>query len=586
MSLSNFHSYQKWLYLTLGLIVTMSGCGVFKNEIIVTTVQRTEAEFCSSASAYPSGITVTGTAVYRKREYSATACNGTDPGLGAEGADRPIRYAEVRVIDGSGTVIQCGSTDGSGNISLVVPNSAATLTLQVNSRGNNSFVSASVLNNPTDMQFYTLSSTFTASGTPSVGTLRATATGNILGAAFNIFDVIVKANEVLRRETSGSTTCSAYSNCTPFTVAPHISAFWTKGVNPMEYLGSSEAVSFYLPGYSQLYILGGLDGEVDSEDTDHFDDSIIAHEYGHFIEDKYAASNSAGGKHDGNSIIDPRLAWSEGWANYFEMVVNGAPVYRDTFGNTSGGTFCEMYFDYNAETNISSTDGLSKDNPISAGEGNFREFAIARTLWDAVDSNGSATLPNSDGDGVVANFYEIWTVFRTSFANTSIKFRNFGKFMELYNAHTAPTSTSLSSLLTTEKQRADEKDFPSPYSTNAVACNILITPSGGTGNAFHRKDYYRINHAGGTLNLQLHRVTGASTTNLDLYLFQESFKFNTISDISGVLASSLSTTTANDESISTSLSAGTYMVVVYAANNGTFINYNLRVNGVYVCPTL
>src|SRR5690606_13846811 len=108
-------------------------------------------------------------------------------------------------------------------------------------------------------------------------------------------------------------------------------------------------------------------------DTDHFDDSIILHEYGHFLEDVYSKTNSPGGVHTGETILDPRLAWGEGWANYFQAAVTGNPVYRDTFGTSLG--FSGVYFNENLESGTS-------DTPNNPGEGNFREFAITRALWD------------------------------------------------------------------------------------------------------------------------------------------------------------------------------------------------------------
>lgn len=91
-------------------------------------------------------------------------------------------------------------------------------------------------------------------------------------------------------------------------------------------------LSFYKPGERKLFILGGSNGNVDTADTDHFDNSIILHEYGHFLEDVYGKTDSPGGYHNGSSIIDPRLAWSEGFTNSFQGAALGKNFYLDTAG--------------------------------------------------------------------------------------------------------------------------------------------------------------------------------------------------------------------------------------------------------------
>ena len=40
------------------------------------------------------------------------------------------------------------------------------------------------------------------------------------------------------------------------------------GFNPNYYFGATGGLSFYLPGYSRLFILGGINGDVNSSDTD------------------------------------------------------------------------------------------------------------------------------------------------------------------------------------------------------------------------------------------------------------------------------------------------------------------------------
>ena len=87
-----------------------------------------------------------------------------------------------------------------------------------------------------------------------------------------------------------------------------LTARWSRGSNNGTY---------YLNG--GIFLLGA------TSDDDGYDDIVILHEIGHFVEDVYGRSDSPGGSHDG-SPTDPNLAWSEGCSTYFGMAVRGRPL--------------------------------------------------------------------------------------------------------------------------------------------------------------------------------------------------------------------------------------------------------------------
>ena len=102
-----------------------------------------------------------------------------------------------------------------------------------------------------------------------------------------------------------------------------INVYWKAGFNPFQYyypdadpstLGSNSY--YHHDGDKGLYITGGSLGNTSIVNTDHFDDYVIIHELGHFIEDHCGQLITPGGKHFMTSRIEPQLAWSEGWANY------------------------------------------------------------------------------------------------------------------------------------------------------------------------------------------------------------------------------------------------------------------------------
>lgn len=537
---------------------------------------------CVTVTSYTGGITLTGTANYEFRTNGNGAVNGTK---------LPIRQAQVSVYNSSGAIIQCGTTDNSGNFSVVVPQTSANYTVSVDSRIYNDLTKAGVFNNPTEIEVHSITTTVSGASSASVGTLTAAATGDVKGGAFNILDKILDANLFLETNTAN---CSAsFSGCTPFTGASAVFIYWDKGVNPGSYFGAG-ALSFYLPGQNELYILGGLNGDTDSSDCDHFDNSIILHEYGHFIEDNFAETDSPGGTHNGNTILDARLAWGEGWANFFQAAMlfpldnSITPVYRDTSGNISGSS--SVFFNEDLET-------PDNDIPGSMGEGNFREFSVARLLWDSIDTvNEGASV-----DTVNSPFAELWTVFTSSttgLKNSSRVFRSMGLFHTLQQA--LPSSTDWSSVRTGENHLGSENDYARSVASNTCAAvtiqaaNISAgAPENGTAsrsNQFASNDFYKYYHPGGAFSFQLSYTTTPQAADLDVYIFKNGYRFtdNTTASLAASATTNVSSSvTSASESISTNLAAGWYMINIRVDTGlrmGTAANYTMTLNGSQLCP--
>lgn len=563
------------------LSVFLAGCGGGSNGN--GTIESQADPFCSTITSYNGGVTITGTAKYEYRNNG----NGTINTTG-----NPIRQAEIIVLNSSGVTIQCGSTDDSGNFSIVVPVSSSTNTLKVNSRISNSVTKAYIMNDPTNKDHYSLETTFTPSSSISVGTLVATASGDILGGAFNILDRIYSANKFLYTSTANCT--STFSDCVPFTEAPLAYVYWKKGFNPGEYV-SAGALSYYLPGENELYILGGSSGDVDNSDSDHFDNSVIVHEYGHFIEDNFSKTNSPGGSHTGNSIIDARLAWGEGWGDFFQAAVLNDPVYRDTSGNPDGSA--DVLFSEDLET-------VDHDKPSTAGEGNFREFAITRLLWDAIDSTNETLAAPADiagSDTVTAPFSELWTVFtgpNSGFKSSSYHFRNIGLFHTIQQSLVG--GSNWSSIRTLNRHRGDQTDYIRSVSTGSScsatsiqAANMSASQtengSATNSNQFASNDFYQISHPGGAIAIQLNYTTDATqTANLDLYLYKEDYIYANSTDILAQSKNTITTgTTSATESISTTLAAGVYVINIRVNTTvrlGSNTSYTLTYNGAQLCP--
>ncbi len=546
--------------------------------------------YCSTISTHSSPITITGNATYQYRTN----------GNGAVAAAKPIRHAEVRVTNSSGTIIQCGETDSSGAFSLSLPSDGSTALVSVTSRSDNNFVKAYILNNPTQNLFHSISKSVTLNSSQNIGTLNASATDSLEGGAFNILDKILDTNSYLRTQTANCQ--GSFANCTPFTVAPLVYTYWAKGVNPGQYFGLA-ALSFFLPDRNHLYILGGVNGDVDNSDTDHFDDTIIVHEYGHYLENVYSKTDSPGGPHNADNILDPRLAWSEAWANFLQAVVTGNPVYRDTFGTPLGTN--GVYINENLETR----NGSSADVPTEAAEGNFREFSITRVLVDLEDNTPGETTPFTDNVNI--SFAEFWTLFSATtggFADTSQNFRSVGLLYTLQSALAG--GSTWTAVLNAEQQLAARTNYANTLS-NGTSCPTTIlaesvpgaSPLKGPGrqpedgsfvnsNQFKSNDFYQITHGGGSLTINMsYTTTGGNAADLDIYLYQNAYTYGstTAGNILGLSEDTISNAASSGSEAITisSLPSGTYMLNVrYDTTLGikSAANYSLTINSQSVCP--
>ena len=135
-----------------------------------------------------------------------------------------------------------------------------------------------------------------------------------------------------------------------------------------------------------IYILGA-----ENNDTDEFDQHVLAHEYQHFLEDAISRTDSIGGAHSLGERLDMRVAFSEGFANAYSAMVLDDPLYRDSFGTAQGSDFS-----FNIETDVFSVPGW------------YSEASIHRIVWDLFDAANDA----ADSDGVTIGYGPMFDVFR------------------------------------------------------------------------------------------------------------------------------------------------------------------------------
>ena len=130
-----------------------------------------------------------------------------------------------------------------------------------------------------------------------------------------------------------------------------------------------------------------------SNDSDEFDQHVIAHEWGHYFQDVFSRDDSIGGGHGSGDILDIRVAFSEGFGNAFSAMVTGDTLYRDSQGPVNG-------FSFDIES-----------NNCGSNRGWFSECSIQSALYDLYDG--------VNDDVIDLGFSSIYTVMTENIPQTT-----------------------------------------------------------------------------------------------------------------------------------------------------------------------
>lgn len=543
----------KKIATVLSLSFTLYACAPPSTVGTTSPSVAPEVGECLTNSTYSLPVIVGGTATFFKRNLIAVTSNSTTVQsliLGAPNTTPiPIRFAEIRVLNASGEVVQCGKTNEDGDLKAVdgtadlkIPNVPGNYTFQVFARTNHTFsglpvgkaafkVYASIKADIYSNEVQSISTVVNSTGVGSVWVdatayARESESAEVRGGAFNIYNDIISTYTYLGQNTGISNlTC----------LNPKLDVFWRAGFNPAQYVYPSSdpstlgTLSFYLRGQNQLYINGGRLGNMKTQDTDHFDDSVIIHELGHHIEDVCGKMDSPGGTHYGHYRIDPRLAWSEGWGNFLGAHIirnnitsinpdlpatvtarDGWLYYLDTSGYQDGsGSNGSIYIMLNLNrsgTNPESTWVVGQmryydkvDPVLNPGEGHFREVSVARSLFKSTNTC-TATCTNCSSCADANYFANYWKAFENDptgigMGKIQYPFRSSARFFSRLNqSFGGAMPASIDSILDTNE--AQQRETNSAYTVSgsrvsvpygiklvpsATACDLKIQPKPSTG---------------------------------------------------------------------------------------------------------
>jgi hypothetical protein len=378
---------------------------------------------------------VSGRVTFDRIEFKTTVGTGLNPDAPVASPARQVVVEAIAANDNA--VLASTTTDAAGDYSLSVP---ANRNLFIRAKAQMLKTDAAptwdfrVRNNNNAGALYVLDgASFDSGATDSTRNLHAPAgwggsayTAARAAAPFAILDAVHEAKELVLSAASSAE-------------FPALSLFWSVNNRPTVGLfcpedGDIGTTSYIVfppapnnldecnrPVPEGIYILG----DFTQGDTDEFDAHVIAHEFGHYFEDRLSRSDSIGGQHSGGQRLDLRLAFGEGWGNAFAAMSLNDPVYRDSQNRMAA----DVGFDLEADD--------------TTAEGWFSESSIGEILWDLYDSS-------ADGADMIAlGFAPIYAVM-TGPQTTTEAFTSIFSFASALKAAASGSSAAVNALLNAE----------------------------------------------------------------------------------------------------------------------------------------
>ena len=227
---------------------------------------------------------------------------------------------------------------------------------------------------------------------------------------------------------------------------PALNLYWSP--NNTDISGSTalgQITTTHFSGSNAIYLLGDQ-----NNDTDEYDPSVIAHEWGHYLEANFSRTDNIGGAHYTGDYLDMRVAFGEGFGNAFSSMLRNDPVYSDSNGPQQANGF-----GFNVETE-------SVTNP-----GWYSESSVEKILYDLYDSHNDTV----DADTLSLGFSPIWDVLVQEERSEPV-FTSIFKFISALKTHVPGDTAAIDALI--EKQNIHVSDaYATGETNNAGVATIL-----------------------------------------------------------------------------------------------------------------
>ena len=431
-------------YFVLGyLLLWLAGCG--GNE---------------SASTTPT--TVSGVLRYEDWQYGPNGYTGNV-------SWKAIRYAVVDLVDESGNILD--STTSSATGEYRVTGTGRGLYIRVLAQtGDTSPLELAIKNYSGSLYSATAN---VDGGESNVSVNLDIRDSDTTGGAFNMLDVLTSAAQFTQSHST--------------MVMPPLSIYWQRGASQYgTYYCFTDMLLSMSPQGGGMYVSGGFGNS--GGDIDHYDDDVVWHEFSHYLEESLNIDDSPGGPHQlTQNTLDLRLAWSEGWGNYFSIAVKAwlagnAPDLLSTTTDTQSTQYIDVVGSLtNSDVNIA----IDIDNPGLCGIEDCylyssNEVAVAKVLSQLRQLYGMQA---------------VWDVYEVYLTNLNGQFVNLESFWDGFLTQTQPDSAQLAILenIYNERQiyyQQDRYESPDDASPNTVReINVCtVAPCDAEQHFFYRAD--------------------------------------------------------------------------------------------------
>ncbi len=300
--------------------------------------------------------------------------------------------------------------------------------------------------------------------------------------------------------------------------------------------------TFYSNG--DIFVLGAADN-----DTDEYDEHVIAHEWGHYFEEQLSRSDSFGGEHTDGDLLDMRVAFSEGFGNAFSAMVIGDSVYKDSSGD-------DQVFGFSFD--IEDNNGVNK--------GWYSEASVHAILYDIYDAN------DDNGEFIATGMDPIYNVLTSSDYKNAEQVTSIHLFLALFKQQYNALSSDIDDL-------ADDQDivvvdaYGSGETNNGGLASTLpiyktLTVGGPSVEICSTDDFGTFNKLS---NAELIKFSISSNSSYTFNVNRSSGLINSDPDLriwrSGQLITGSNSAIFDSETLITTLSFGNYILEVEEYGN-------------------
>lgn len=270
-------------------------------------------------------------------------------------------------------------------------------------------------------------------------------------------------------------------------------------------LALGEIGTSYYAG-EQLYILGDA-----NNDTDEYDRSVILHEFGHYVEDKFSRSDSIGGGHNEGDKLDLRVAMSEGFANAFSAMMLDDATYRDTSGDKQADGFVLDISDQN-----STVRGWYSESSIGAVFYNFYTSNNGKTAHDFTPVLNVLTSSDYTNNTSMTSIFSFAAVLKSLISEQA------DNFQTLLTGQSIAGTDAFAAGETNDGGYAGSLPVYKTLTTDNSPTNVCITNSSGTTNKLGVLQLLRLDiTTAGTYTITAQESTDSGDSDPDIYFYQK-----------------------------------------------------------------